>query len=191
MSLSTIELTVFILITILAISLIFNIATLFDNNRKSREKKAKIVKTEKVVQQPLTNRRRSFRINFMEENKSCFVKVNKMGDEVLEESIEGEARLVDISGTGTRLMFSEDLPVRKRISISVEFELEDEKFKINGELVRKMETLKDSKVVYGMDFRDVPITDENRLIRIIMSISRDKKRALINRRPEVKRTIIK
>jgi hypothetical protein len=187
-NLSNIELIVLVLVTFLAVSLLFNIATLLDNNKKSKERQMRKLRTERILQQPLTNRRRSIRINFMEENKSCYVKVVKLGNEVVKGKVEGEARLVDVSGTGMRFLFDKDLPVRKGVTVSLRFELEDEKFNVDGEIMRKTETLKDS-IAYGVDFRDISTADENRLIRIIMSISRDKRRALINKnRTEVKRT---
>jgi hypothetical protein len=190
--LSAIEVFVLILVTLLAISLVFNVASIVESRKKQRtNKKTKSLKTEKIVEKPITNRRKSFRINFMEENKKCHVNVFKIGNEVVEDSIEGEGRLVDISGTGMRLLLEHDLPIRKVVEIEMDFELEKEKFYLKGQLLRKIESFKDKQITYGVEFKNMQVTDENRLIRIIMAISRDKKRTIVNKRPEVKRAIVK
>jgi c-di-GMP-binding flagellar brake protein YcgR len=178
---------VLILIPLLALSIYFNLSKIMGND-DSGKSKGLFTLAKEAIAKSLSNRRRSYRINFMDEKQSCYLTVINVGDEGVIEPIEGKGRLVDISGTGMRVTFDKHLPVRDNVIVIVKFALEED-FKLEGQVVRKTETYKDSSITYGIDFKKISVVDESRLIRIIMSFNRDKKRSLINDRRKLKRTL--
>ncbi|OZM56697.1 hypothetical protein CIB95_10770 [Lottiidibacillus patelloidae] len=187
-SLTSVEMAVLILVPLLALSIYFNLATL-TADEKDGKKKGLITIAKEAIAKSLSNRRRSYRINFMDEKQSCYLTVINVGDKnVNEKPIEGKGRLVDISGTGMRVIFDQHLPVRDKVIVAVKFALEED-FKLEGHVVRKTETYKDSLITYGIDFKKISVVDESRLIRIIMSFNRDKKRSTLPKRKKLNRTI--
>lgn len=124
-------------------------------------------------------RRTAFRLILTKE-LPCVFEIIEVGDRVLGalKHKKGEGKIKDISRTGLKLLCDIDFPVRKKITIQINFNLQGENFSLCGVFVRKKEEI-NGQINYGIQFVKNEMREQQRLASLIqkIEISRQGKRA--------------
>ncbi|WP_316570342.1 PilZ domain-containing protein [Neobacillus sp. YIM B06451] len=159
------------LIILGALVVIFLIAAifLFLKNRKSKSP------IESKKEEKVENKRENFRVHVDDDDSVMVVK--KIGADVMNK--EYTCKLVDISAGGAGVFCEEDFPLKDQIFVILHFSLNKEQFTFNGRIVRKIESLGRKHSLYGIQFLDMPVADENRLIKEIIAIENNRRKISI------------
>lgn len=88
----------------------------------------------------------------------------------------GSARvgLVDLSGGGCQIRADIDLPIRLRVLVEVEFQVLGEHFRLEGELLRKLDDRRG--YYYGVTFVRMAERHRTRLIRVLNGLEMERRR---------------
>lgn len=122
-------------------------------------------------------RRKSYRFRLTSE-QPCLFEIIEVGDRVLEKlkHRKGEGKIIDISSTGLKLMYDVDLPVRKKLTLKIDFKLQKEQFSFKGIVVRKKEEI-NGQINYGIQFVDIDSREQQRLSLAIHRLEVQRRRA--------------
>lgn len=118
---------------------------------------------QKINQQ---QKRKTFRLDILDAD--CEFTLLKMENEDLEDIKDKlfTGKVKDISITGLKLASVNDFPVRKHITVQLDFTIREETFSLKGKLVRKEEQQDNRYVCYGVKFVEMRIKDEEKLFTI-------------------------
>lgn len=167
--------------TITAFALILLLIYLFFKRQVSRKDSQinELLKSLSDQQAKLKDeeKRQAFRMKLLEQK--CALEFVDFGDESLEKlkhrKVEGQIK--DISRTGIKLICEFDLPVRKQITLQLNFVLQDEDFSFKGKIVRKEEKLND--ITYGIEFIEVGEKEQQQLFKVLQTMEIERKGKIV------------
>lgn len=96
----------------------------------------------------------------------CTFRLKKVGSSELGNTKFGRGQILDVGGGGLCFRCDYDFPIRRTVILSFQFSLmEGQRFVLDGELLRKMDTREE--FVYGVQFKDIPEAERERLIGVL------------------------
>ncbi|WP_409273944.1 PilZ domain-containing protein [Neobacillus sp. SCS-31] len=159
------------LIILGALVVLFLIAAIFVFLKNRRSSGPIDTKNEEKVE----NKRENFRVHV--EIDETVMAVKKIGSVDMDQPYT--CKMVDISAGGAGVMCDEDFTLKDKIFVTIHFYLNKEQFTFNGRIVRKIENLGRKHSFYGIQFLDMPVADENRLIKEIIAIENNRRKISI------------
>ncbi|WP_059172696.1 PilZ domain-containing protein [Bacillus sp. FJAT-27445] len=159
------------LIILGALVVLFLIAAifLFLKNRKNHSQK------QTMNEEKADNKRENFRIHV--EIEESVMEVKKIGSEEMDKPYT--CKVTDVSAGGAGVLCEEDFTLRDKIFVTLHFSMNKEQFTFNGRIVRKIENLGRKQSLYGIQFLDMPVADENKLIKEIIAIENNRRKISI------------
>jgi c-di-GMP-binding flagellar brake protein YcgR len=130
--------------------------------------KKKEVIVEKIIKEEIKppNLRDNYRLRVNVEDST--LEVIKIGNSEVNNNEVCE--VVDVSAGGVGIHCEVDYPLRKRVLVKIHFKLNNKEFSLDGKLVRKIEDINKRKIFYGVEFIDLTLSDENKLVKEIFAI---------------------
>ncbi|CAH0121368.1 hypothetical protein PAE9249_03896 [Paenibacillus sp. CECT 9249] len=121
-------------------------------------------------------RRKAFRVKLLEHK--CTIEFVNFGDPALEKLLhrKSEGIVKDVSRTGVKLVCPFDLPVRKDITLILQFMIHEEEFTFKGKVVRKEEH--SEEITYGIRFIEVNVKDQQRLIQVLQQLELERRKSI-------------
>jgi hypothetical protein len=169
----------FIILAILTLSLAVSIYEYIKINKLKKQFEflmAENLKLKKLSDsQVQVNHRKSFRLQVG--SQSCTLQLIEFGDEKLEKLKNKKVTgyIQDISATGLKFVTEYNLPIRKKISVNLNFEMKDQLFTLKADIVRKEEQMDHNNVVYGIKFNNDEI-NESKLVSLLNQIQLEQRR---------------
>lgn len=120
------------------------------------------------------NRRKSFRVDLT--MIECKFKEISIGHKDVEESIQKQGMISDLSVTGMQLRTESDLPVREPVVLEISFQIKDHPFHFIGIVRRKFEFMNKLHLTYGIEFKELSSRDRKALFHILNQIEIEKKK---------------
>ncbi|WP_053365296.1 PilZ domain-containing protein [Bacillus sp. FJAT-27245] len=153
------------LVVIFLISAIF----FFSKNKKNASQ------NQRKNEEKADNKRENFRVHV--DIDETVLQVKKIGTVDMDQAYT--CKMVDISAGGAGVMCEEDFTLKDKIFVTIHFCMNKEQFTFNGRIVRKIENLGRKHSLYGIQFLDMPVADENRLIKEIIAIENNRRKISI------------
>ncbi len=124
------------------------------------------------------NKRRGFRLDMAD--YECDFQFIELEDPTLQELKNREAagKIKDISIIGMRIGCNYDLPLKNNITIKIEFKLQSECFSLQALLTRKEKHIDNPDVIYGMQFVEMSLDDNSRLLQCLKNIEIERRKRL-------------
>lgn len=123
------------------------------------------------------NKRKNFRVDVFIED--AILTFTSFGDPTLNKLVGKMSKVFieNLSATGAKIQCDFNLPVRKGISITLNFKLINENFCLPGKMVRK-EEFNECKFNYGIEFK-IPKEDKEKLYIILNAILIEKEKNVL------------
>lgn len=121
------------------------------------------------------NRRDSFRLRV--DLKNSIMEVLKIGNIDVNEF--DDCQISDVSAGGAGIVSYYDLPLKQKVYVKLHFYLNNESFSLNGRIVRKVERINKNNYFYGIQFLDLSIPEEERLIKEIVALENRRRQTSI------------
>lgn len=156
--------------------------------KKSEEKDLQIMElqnTEKPIRQRqnITYTRKFFRVDVPDiECNFEFAYIGGQSFNLLKNK-KGVGKIKDISAGGIKMICDYDIPLRTEVIINIEFELKNEPFSLKAQILRKEEHYNLPYFVYGMQFVDMNLKDEERLLFILNQIEIEQRKITLPDHP--------
>jgi hypothetical protein len=111
-------------------------------------------------------------------NLTCTLEVVDFGNQSLtrlnNKVIDG--KILDISAGGLGFLCEVDFPVTSTVVVKVNFSLNDETFTYSGIIVRKEAHKGNNHLVYGIQFSDIGINEQNQLNFLVNNLELSKRK---------------
>jgi c-di-GMP-binding flagellar brake protein YcgR len=159
--------TIFLLITYLILS----------KNLKLKESEINALTKKISTLSSKSEQREAFRVDILMEE--CVFDVVKIGNNSLDNSLGKRGKVRDLSFSGMKLISDVDLPVREHVLIRLKISVKDEQFELLGVIKRKEEYDLRSKIVYGIEFKNVDEAHKTALYQLLNAIEVERKRKQI------------
>lgn len=171
---------VYIETVILVVAIVLYFKSVKRNNYKSSEianLKSEInkVNVSKTINKQ-KNKRKYHRV--LLKNLTCTLEIVDFGNQSLSrlnnKVIDGE--ILDISAGGLGFLCEVDFPVTSTVVVKVNFSLNDETFTYSGIIVRKEAHKGNNHLVYGIQFSDIGINEQNQLNFLVNNLELSKRK---------------
>ncbi|GHH99993.1 PilZ domain-containing protein [Neobacillus kokaensis] len=143
---------------------------IFSIQQQRIKKHRNLKKAEKQV-----NRRDSFRLRI--DQKNSIMEVLRIGN--LDVNEFDDCEISDVSAGGAGIISYYDFPLKQKVYVKLHFHLNNESFSLNGRIVRKVERINKSNYFYGLQFLDLSVKEEERLMKEIVALENRRRQTSI------------
>jgi c-di-GMP-binding flagellar brake protein YcgR len=163
----------FILTTVFLLIIFF----ILSKNLKEKESEINVLTKKISTLSSKSEQREAFRVDILMEE--CVFDVVKIGKTSLDNNKGNKGKVRDLSFSGMKLISDVDLPAREHVLLSLKIIVRDEQFELLGVIKRKEEYDLRSKIIYGIEFKNVDQTHKTALYQLLNAIEVERKKKQI------------